>query len=1065
MASGKKQYMITSAAYGLSMVARARKFELISKTAAKNPDGPLLDVPKRTKEVIDFFKSLARDDKFLLDPDLGPGVKSSVDPIRTMSNRMWSVSGIGGKTKLSFLSGAMKQEADGTAHDSLPFDVVFSDHAIKTGDGIIPDAVEDRMLRWRDGVSAVNSGLFPVYQENLKLLPIESALNQYYLAITGLTPEIIAKADIANADPKYGEKLKAMRIGTEFQNPGSIYIWNLMRSYIGSRTKIAAGAAGSYEDYSTYTYAPFNRMEARVMSFDSAAAQVSAASEYNFYAKLYETFSKHCPELLLPCLMLQSAAETSLGDPSTIEMANNNISLGGAIKSATCGAVTGKKKKSDADSAEAMTISSVYWNEFGAVLSRVVQAYYADQVTAGGPQVAPTDLDELADSRQSKDVLERILQMSPAAARAADSMRNLVFSGDYSGIVTDAELQRENYPLHAEISFTADHFAQFSDHINGAGLMPALIDSLIASEPGNRKLIQNIAESKKPVLAMAKSIFEAQPRTTMATRVDTGVTLGTRYSIQPYSRTMLDVEKWLEATLNNRQETGDMTGRLHAHAATIAGKGMTNTLEQQIKTIIALGKIKDMVADHVRPYSLILSGQPAYSETVVYQVKKSVLQKDGASGPQRAGKFIQNFWFANSSDITNISFSDTQVHYGKEYIYEIFAHTLVIGTKYDIGNNVLEMSPMVRSPEALVTMVNNNDARLRTMEWSDAPYSQQAWYTPSLKIIKTRIHVESVMMFDSAPVVPEFEIVPYKGISHKLLMIFKGSVGRQSMHPIHITSSRRSYGPYPHNKTEVEAVALQRRYQRNEILPGGPLLYESDDRPDFFEVFRCTVPPYSYKDFDGKLYCRVSTLIPSEKETYPASALEPKYSDSATMVDHIIPNKKYYYTVRQVDVHGNFSNPTPVYEVEMVDEKGTIYPIISEYHFKDLVPRTNKKYFNKYIKIAPTVSQVLIRQEGINSAFEATNGAVQLGVADVNLWGKEYKIRITSTTTGKAADLNVKFNQKHNKTTTEREGTDVVDEETGVVTSTKDITAGAMTVKGHQGGSIAVRRTGPKTRK
>jgi hypothetical protein len=183
------------------------------------------------------------------------------------------------------------------------------------------------------------------------------------------------------------------------------------------------------------------------------------------------------------------------------------------------------------------------------------------------------------------------------------------------------------------------------------------------------------------------------------------------------------------------------------------------------------------------------------------------------------------------------------------------------------------------------------------------------------------------------------------------------------------------------------------------------------------------------------------------------------------MVDIVAPNKKYYYAVRQVDVHGNFSNPTAVYEVEMVDEKGTVYPIINEYHFKDLVPRTNKKYFNKHIKIAPTVSQILINQEGMSSAFDATNGAVQMGLADVNLWGKEYKIRITSTTTGKAADLNVKFNQKHNKTTTEIEGTDVVDEETGVVTSTKDFTAGAMTTKGHQGGSATVRRTGPKKSK
>jgi hypothetical protein len=596
--------------------------------------------------------------------------------------------------------------------------------------------------------------------------------------------------------------------------------------------------------------------------------------------------------------------------------------------------------------------------------------------------------------------------------------------------------------MYADISFTADHFAQFSDHINDAGLMPDLIDSLIASERGNSNLIQDIHRDKKPQRATRQTLFEASPRMKIQTRMDGGITIGQIQSIQPKQRSILDVEAWLHKVLNNKQDTQKMTGRLHAHANGLSGDGMTNSLEKQIKTIIALGKIKDMVADYVRRYSQVLNGTPAYAETVVYQVTKRLKSQTADAGERNSGKFIQNFWFSNSTDITNINFMDTQVRYGKKYIYEIWAHTLVIGTKYDIGNKSIDLSPMIKSVDELNTMIKKGDQSLKTMVFKDAPYTQAVWYTPSLKIVKTLISHKTVRMFDSAPVPPEIEFVPYKGNNHKLLCIFKGSVGRVQMPTIHINSEYAVYGPTG-TMTEAQAVAAQREYQSDEILPGENLLYESDDRPEVFEVYRTTKAPYTYSDFDGKMHARVSTKIPSEKETFPANSILPKYGDSATMVDIIMPNKKYYYTVRQVDVHKNFSNPTPVFEVEMVDQQGMIYPIITEYRFKDPIPKTNKKYFNKHIKIAPSVQQVLINTGQMTSAFDATNGSVQLGTSDANIWGKKYKVRVTSTTTGKSADLNIDFNQKHKKSTAETEGTDVRDKETGVRMETKDITAGS----------------------
>jgi|APSaa5957512535_1039671.scaffolds.fasta_scaffold00111_8 hypothetical protein len=1063
MASGKKQYLISTTAYGLNLPARSLRFDKaygVTAGASNKAMGRGLSIYNKGSRVniLGFYKSLQRADKYLLDPEAqvsgetdlafteykmtqeqidgvnksGTAAFAEIDPVRIFANRIWSVhlepndlSPTDAPPKsIMFLSGSMKKEADNMAFNSLPFDIVFSDQTPKTGDGVLSPGQEERMLSWRDSSrssAGARAGLFPVYQENIKLLPIESTFNQYYAHVAGIdsdrmteiqkfldTQEGTAAAIKEGIDPKM------------WLQEGSMYMWNLMRTYIGQFTLQTAGAGRDYEDYSTYVNVPFNRMESRILASTGKSAHAHASSEYNFYSQRYEKFSKHCPELLLPSLMVQSAAETSMGDPVTSNVAQANASLGGAIKSAVSGRLKGKMTKKEMDAKESMELSSLYWDEYGQILARVVRGFNATR-TAGGVANLGNDL-QLADTALTREVMSKIFEMAPLAAKAAGYMKNLCFSGNYSSITKDAQQQRENYPLHAEISFTADHFAQFSDHINTAGLMPTLIDSLIASQPGNSRLIQEIPASKKPVLGPRKSIFESQPKMTLKRRDDGGIALGQRQSIQAYNRTVLDVEKWLQSVLNSRQNTDEMTGRLHAHAATISGKGMTNTLEQQIKTIIALGKIKDMVTDYIRSYSQVLKGDLGYAETVVYQVRKT----DVATGRE-----IQNFWFANSSDITNIDFVDTQVHYGKEYNYEIYAYTLVIGTKYNSGNNVLDMSPLIKTPTELYNRIKQGDPITKTMAWADATYSQQVWYTPVLKIVKTRIHSQKVVMFDTAPVVPEFEIIPYKGINHKMLLIFKGTVGRQQMHPIYINTQEASYGP-KFNQTEQQAAANQYDYQTHEIEPGDPLLYESDDRPEFFEVYRTTVAPYSYASFDGALKYKVSTRIPSEAETAPANNILPKYSDAATMIDVLMPNTKYYYTVRQIDVHGNVSNPTAVFQVEIVDENGTVYPLISEYHFRDLVPRTNKKYFNKYIKIAPTPSQILIKNEGLTSAFDAAKGNVQLGLADTNVWGKKFKARITSTTTGKAADLNIQFNQKHERTADEIEGAPTRDKETGV---------------------------------
>ena len=111
------------------------------------------------------------------------------------------------------------------------------------------------------------------------------------------------------------------------------------------------------------------------------------------------------------------------------------------------------------------------------------------------------------------------------------------------------------------------------------------------------------------------------------------------------------------------------------------------------------------------------------------------------------------------------------------------------------------------------------------------------------------------------------------------------------------------------------------------------------------------------------------------------------------------------------------SNPTEVFEVELVDDGGSIYPIINVVDFKkekDIITKSGKKY----ILIRPALKQSLINEQ--RSGFDKAESAkeiqgVILGVADRSIWGETYKIRLTSKKTGKRIDLNVMFNSKTKK--------------------------------------------------
>lgn len=297
---------------------------------------------------------------------------------------------------------------------------------------------------------------------------------------------------------------------------------------------------------------------------------------------------------------------------------------------------------------------------------------------------------------------------------------------------------------------------------------------------------------------------------------------------------------------------------------------------------------------------------------------------------------IQASYFFNLSELEEFRLYDTQVSYGHHYTYRI------------------KVINAVFSEELL--------------------YLEEPYYEDYFRVL------------DSPPIAPDVEILTYRGVDDKILIMFNSMIDQKVEAPIIINPS--------------DQYTFDRQWEAQKIVSPNPILFESDD-PTMFEIFRLEDKPSSYDDFASAKYDIVGK----------------KTRTSAGYNDSILPNRYYYYMFRAQDYHGHVSNPSEVYEFRLNKEGETLYPTIRIIDFKPKDPPSQKNFsFKRYLKIALNASQYQIPESEISKIDEdIVNQEVKIGTSNEPLAGsnRKFKFRIKSKNTGKLIDINVTF--KKNK--------------------------------------------------
>lgn len=180
---------------------------------------------------------------------------------------------------------------------------------------------------------------------------------------------------------------------------------------------------------------------------------------------------------------------------------------------------------------------------------------------------------------------------------------------------------------------------------------------------------------------------------------------------------------------------------------------------------------------------------------------------------------------------------------------------------------------------------------------------------------------------------------------------------------------------------------------------------ESVSMAETFEVYRLSRMPTSYQDFENNLRKSIDLRILKQG----------RIKLDAMFMERVRPNQKYYYTFRAINENGIAGEFTPIFEAELINDGGYVYGNFNQLTAEDLVTDNISEplmSFKKLFNVVPNIQHLLMQSNDADfsdSAFSQV-GKFGLGTAEDKIWGKTFKLRLTSKKTGKKIDLNIKFN-------------------------------------------------------
>jgi len=420
------------------------------------------------------------------------------------------------------------------------------------------------------------------------------------------------------------------------------------------------------------------------------------------------------------------------------------------------------------------------------------------------------------------------------------------------------------------------------------------------------------------------------------------------------------------------------------------------------------------------PLDMVYNDSVGYTETIAYRVAKT---GGTASGDLRTQKTLQNYWFMNTSTLDEMDLIDSQVKYGEDYTYTVYAYVMTVGTKYQFSDLALsrQLCTLSTGTEYGLELYDPStgdtvdtlfpmsalagDLASEAQISSESPRVAEFYlnYEPSVKLIEIPLYTKTITVLDNPS--NSTNIYPYQQIDASQKIGFN----------LYYESFLKK--TIPSSITSQDSEMLEKYRISNDLLSNSKIENESVSRPRYVEIYRILTMPTKYSDFDNNLVTTLDLLEPNALQANSSTIIAPPRTQTYTNIfynEKIRVNQKYYYLFRILNEQRSLSHLSEIYEAQLVDDGGFNYSLFNVFYESDLEENTfvePSKNFTKLIHLKPNVQHLFLDTSEVDYNVGAYSQLTNVVVGDAEdlIWGKTFKVRLTSKKTGKKIDLNITY--------------------------------------------------------